>query len=123
MTKITSLLCPYLPTYCRLRFTIPDTMKAYKSCVVKLRERQEALAGDRASRERLVQLEHGIIDIIEAGTGVLFQSGHAEKAVAVFQVVRNIRSNWIFELTFEMCRAYWSSTCSVPTWRRWAITP
>lgn len=67
------------------RFTIPDTLKAYKSCVVKLRERQEALAGDRASRERLVQLEHGIIDIIEAGTGVLLQSGHAEKAVAVFQ--------------------------------------
>ena len=36
---------------------------------------------------RVLEFEHGILDIIEAGALVWLQSGHSERAIAVYQAL------------------------------------
>ena len=36
---------------------------------------------------RLLELEHGILDIVEAGARLWLQAGHSEKAVALYQAL------------------------------------
>ena len=36
---------------------------------------------------RVLEFEHGILDIIEAGALVWLQSGHTERAIAVYQAL------------------------------------
>ena len=42
---------------------------------------------ERDPQSRILELEHGILDIIEAGAQVWLQSGHSEKAVALYQAL------------------------------------
>ena len=43
------------------------------------------LEGEAASK--LLEAEHGILDIVEAGARLWLQSGHSEKAVALYQAL------------------------------------
>eukprot|EP00092_Neocalanus_flemingeri_P030332 GFUD01032927.1.p1 GENE.GFUD01032927.1~~GFUD01032927.1.p1 ORF type:complete len:1231 (+),score=335.13 GFUD01032927.1:198-3890(+) len=68
-----------------IRFSIPDTIKAYKGCILKLRNQLEKSVDDCDDPIKILEIEHGIIDIIESAVLMLVQSGHSEKAVAVYQ--------------------------------------
>merc|ERR1719186_1439768 len=67
-----------------IRFTVGDTMKAYRSCILKLRMQQERLV-EEFDNSKLFEVEHGILDILEQLACLLVQAGHSEKAVALFQ--------------------------------------
>ena len=42
---------------------------------------------EREAAARLLEAEHGILDIVEAGARHWLQSGHSEKAVALYQAL------------------------------------
>lgn len=68
-----------------IRFSVPDTIKAYKGCIFKLRKLQEKYVEEGENARKLIEIEHGIVDILDSATLMLTQSGHSEKAVAVYQ--------------------------------------
>ena len=42
---------------------------------------------DGEAASKLLEAEHGILDIVEAGARLWLQSGHSEKAVALYQAL------------------------------------
>jgi len=68
-----------------IRFSIPDTCAAYKGCIVKLRSLLEQKVESKEEGASVLELEQGILDIVEQGALLLLQSGHSEKAVAIYQ--------------------------------------
>jgi len=68
-----------------IRFSIPDTCAAYKGCIVKLRTLLEQKVEAKEEGSSVFELEQGILDIVEQGALLLLQSGHSEKAVAIYQ--------------------------------------
>jgi len=66
-------------------FSILDAVKAYRGCIFKLRKQQEKKIEDGECVVKILEIEHGIIDIIESGVLMLVQAGYSEKAVSVYQ--------------------------------------
>ena len=56
-------------------------------CVLKLKSQLEKFLADREESSRVLEFEHGILDIIEAGALVWLQSGHTERAISVYQAL------------------------------------
>ena len=42
---------------------------------------------EEVAASKLLEAEHGILDIVEAGARLWLQSGHSEKAVALYQAL------------------------------------
>ena len=70
-----------------IRFSVTDTIKAYKGCVQKLKAQLEKGVYEGEGAGKLLELEHGILDIVEAGARLWLQAGHSEKAVALYQAL------------------------------------
>ena len=87
-----------------IRFSVTDTIKAYKGklngklagnqyssiiqgCVQKLKAVLEKGMHEGVAASKLLEAEHGILDIVEAGARLWLQSGHSEKAVALYQAL------------------------------------
>ena len=51
----------------------------------------------------MLEFEHGILDIIEAGALVWLQSGHTERAIAVYQALLEFN---LFSPDFDSCGNY-----------------
>ena len=56
-------------------------------CVLKLKSQLEKFISSSEETGRVLEFEHGILDIIEAGALVWLQSGHSERAIAVYQAL------------------------------------
>ena len=62
--------------------------KSYTSgCVQKLKTVLEKGMHEGEAASKLLEAEHGILDIVEAGARLWLQSGHSEKAVALYQAL------------------------------------
>ena len=68
-------------------FVILKWFLLFVGCVQKLKHQLEKAQYERDPQSRILELEHGILDIIEAGAQVWLQSGHSEKAVALYQAL------------------------------------
>ena len=56
-------------------------------CILKLKSQLEKFISSSEESGRVLEFEHGILDIIEAGALVWLQSGHTERAIAVYQAL------------------------------------
>lgn len=74
-----------------IRFSVAETLKAYKNAILKLRQQQAHLADHQGTSleaaENLFKLEHGILDILVQLVNLLIQAGHEEKGIAVCQAL------------------------------------
>ena len=64
-----------------------DCSNTLLGCVLKLKSQLEKFISSSEETGRVLEFEHGILDIIEAGALVWLQSGHSERAIAVYQAL------------------------------------
>jgi len=69
-----------------IRFSVGETVKAYRNAILKLRQQQAEYA-EEGQRQKLFELEHGILDILSELVTLLMQSGHTEKGIAIYQAL------------------------------------
>jgi len=69
-----------------IRFSIVDTLKAYRTAILKLRQQQQYYT-EHSQTNKQFELEHGILDILGQLLTLLLQSGHTEKGVALCQAL------------------------------------
>ena len=102
-----------------IRFSVTEATKAYKGCVQKLKAQLEKGMLEGEERSKLLEIEHGLIDIIDAGARLWLQSGHSEKAVALYQAL--IEFN-LFRLVYVVAPCWLLLSVSVLTLTALATT-